>query len=311
VSPEPQSRATTRTPLVVRKRAARRAALNRVRARTRTALTPAQRAFDPLVIDRKRSRTRILRGLRATLGSFLVHALVVGLGFVTGAGSTGQRDKVEQTIKVEVREPPPPPELPKEPAEVEAEKPKPAPKPIAKAPPPKAPPTPEPPPEQPSDTPPPRVVGISMESTTEGGGGPAFAVGNTRAGTTGKTAVDPNAVPELAPGEDPPAGTNKVSARVPSQGIRYVPPKRVAEPKPVYPDILKQQQLEADVKVSLSIDVTGKVVAVKIIGPSEYPEFNEAAKAAALLQQYEPATRDGVPIPYSLPFTFRFRLEDQ
>ena len=30
-----------------------------------------------------------------------------------------------------------------------------------------------------------------------------------------------------------------------------------------------------------------------------------------MTEEYEPATRDGVPIPSSLSFTYRFRLEDE
>jgi protein TonB len=301
-------------PLSLRRRQARVAAAWRVTARIKKPLSQEQRSRDPLVVDRKGSRTRWLRALRAAVGSVGVHALIVALGFLTGAGSKGQREKVEQVVKIEVREPPPPPppppELPPEPAQVEAPKPRPEPKVVAKAPPPKAPPTPEPPPEQPP-TPPPRVVGISMESTTEGGNGPAFAVGNTRAGQTADKAADPNSVPKEAPSAEPAPGTNAVASRLPSAGVRYTPPKRLREPKLNYPETLKTQQLEADVKVSLSIDATGKVTAVKILSPSPYPEFNDAAKATALGEAFEPATRDGVPIPYSLPFTYRFRLQDE
>jgi hypothetical protein len=39
--------------------------------------------------------------------------------------------------------------------------------------------------------------------------------------------------------------------------------------------------------------------------------MNEAARIAALAEEYDPATRDGVPIPYAIPFKYRFRLEDQ
>ena len=55
----------------------------------------------------------------------------------------------------------------------------------------------------------------------------------------------------------------------------------------------------------------GKVTAVRVLTPSTYPEFNEIAKATALAEQFEPATRDGTPIPYSLAFTYRFRLQDE
>jgi hypothetical protein len=42
-----------------------------------------------------------------------------------------------------------------------------------------------------------------------------------------------------------------------------------------------------------------------------YPEFNQAAKKAAVQDEFEPATRNGEPIPYSLKCTISFRLKDE
>jgi protein TonB len=249
--------------------------------------------------------------LVAVAGSVAVHAAIVGIGFLIGANERGQREVIEQKIAIEVLAPPPRPELPPEPPQAERpEKPSPAPR-VAKAPPPKAPPTPERPPET-AKAPPPRVVGISLESTSESGSGPSFAAGNTRMGTTDTRAVTPGEVPkEPPPGSDPPLGENKVASRLPSAGVTYTPPQRKREGRKRYPETLKAQGIEGDVKVSVSIDVNGKVVAVKILSPSRYPEFNEAARAAALEEEYTPATRDGTPIPYSLPFTYKFRLDEE
>ncbi|HEY0705799.1 MAG TPA: energy transducer TonB, partial [Polyangia bacterium] len=218
-------------------------------------------------------------------------------------------EKVEQKITIEMREPPPPPPLPPVPAEVE--RPTPTPPPMAKAPAPKRQaPAPAPPPDEPPPkTPPPRIVGLSLESTSQTGDGPAFAVGNTREGRTAAQAADPAAVPKEAP---PPAGAgNAVATRLPSGGVRYVPARRKVEPKLRFPETLKAQGIEADVKVSIAIDAAGKVTSVRILTPSQYPEFNEEARATALAEQFEPATRDGTPIPYSLAFTYRFRLQDE
>lgn len=305
----PPAEAPARLPLSARRHAARLAAAKRIAARTTTPLLPDQRRRDPLVRDRRGSASRIIRGFKATAGSILVHAAIVGLGFLVGT-ETVKPEKIDQKMVIEVREPPPPPPLPPEPAQVEAEVPRPAPPVEKKAPPPKAPPPEPEPAEPPPKTPPPRVVGLSMESTTEGGSGPSFAVGNTRQGTTAERAVDPAAVPAVAPGEPAP-GTNQTASRLPSAGVVYTKPVRKRVVKPVYPETLKAQGLEADVKISLSLDATGKVVAVKILTPSTYPEFNEAARVAALTEEFEPALRDGAAIPYSLPFTYRFRLEDE
>ncbi|HEY0713198.1 MAG TPA: energy transducer TonB [Polyangia bacterium] len=311
--PSPAARPAPRRrtlPLPVRKRAARKIAAARVAARTTRGLTPAQRLNDPLARPPRTVANTWVRIVGPLVGTVLVHAAIVAIGFATGAGARGRAEKIEQKVTIEMREPPPPPPLPPTPAEVESPKPTP---PVAKAPAPKRQaPAPTPPPDEPPPkTPPPRIVGLSLESTSQTGDGPAFAVGNTREGRTAEQAADPTAVPKEAP---PPAGSgvgNAVATRLPSAGVRYVPARRKVEPKLRFPDTLKAQGIEADVKVSISIDATGKVTGVRILTPSPYPEFNEEARATALGEQFEPATRDGTPIPYSLAFTYRFRLQDE
>jgi TonB family protein len=52
------------------------------------------------------------------------------------------------------------------------------------------------------------------------------------------------------------------------------------------------------------------VTAVKILKESPYPEFNEAAKKAAMADEFEPATRNGVPTATTLKYNVSFRLVD-
>jgi protein TonB len=293
--------APAREPLIARKRVERRESRRRVAAQTRVALTPAQRALDPLGHPR---RGWFLRGALALLLACAIQVGVVAIGFVLGGKDQGRRERVEQTVRVEVREPPPPPPPPEE---KRPEPPKP--EPIVKktqAPPPKAK-APEPTPKGP----PPRVVGISLDSTVEGGGGPAFATGETHQGQTAEHAATPK--PAEAPPAPAPApaqvAQNAVASRIPVAGVKYTPPKRRRPHEPVYPETLKAQEIEADVNVMVSIDATGKVTKVKIIAPSPYPEFNQAAEKAAFEEEFEPALRGDVAIPYSLSYTYRFRLE--
>ena len=311
VSPEskprrslPRTPPARRAPLVVRKRQQRAAARARIAAHTRQPLGAAQRAQD-LLRDRGRSPgVRLGKAVAAIAGSLLVHAAVVVIGVLLGGAHKGTREIVDQQVKIEVRErpPEPPPEKPPEPPEpARVEQPvRPPPK-VAKAPPP-----PEP------KGPPPRVIGLSMEATSEGGGGPSFAVGNTRAGQTAAKAEAPAEVAPVAPPTAPIAATsNRAASRVPTAGVAYSMPKRKAARKPPYPETLKSQGIEADVTVMVSLDAAGKVTSAKVIKGAPYPAFNEAALKAAQDEDFEPATRDGTPIPYTLSFTYRFRLEDQ
>ena len=73
----------------------------------------------------------------------------------------------------------------------------------------------------------------------------------------------------------------------------------------------RAQGIEANVTVLVTLDETGKVTTVKVIVPSPYAAFNEAARRAALAEVFEPALRDGVPIPYTLSYRYHFRIEDQ
>ena len=160
-----------------------------------------------------------------------------------------------------------------------------------------------------------RVVGISFESTVKGGNGPAFAVGNTRMGTTGEraeNASDVKAVRGTAyrPGAKKPNG-NQVATSIPTAAVSLVKPKRLASSEPVYPKLLKAQGIEGNVAVLIRIDTDGKVTSVKVVKGSGYPEFDEAAKAAALKERYSPAVRGSDAIEYTLKYTYRFRVKNQ
>ena len=104
---------------------------------------------------------------------------------------------------------------------------------------------------------------------------------------------------------------NEVASRIPVAGVQYTPPRRKRPHDPLYPETLKAQELEADVTVMVWIDVEGKVTKVKIIAASPYPEFNRAAEKTAYEEEFEPALRDGVAMPTTISYKYRFRLETQ
>jgi protein TonB len=147
------------------------------------------------------------------------------------------------------------------------------------------------------------VVGISFEATVEGEGGPAFAVGDSRAGEPAPRAA------EKAPAADD--RPNKVPSYLPRAGVSFTPPRRKSPSRAPYPETLKAQGVEADVTVSVTLAATGRVERVVIVVPAPFDEMNESARRAARAEEFEPATRDGIPIPYTVSFTFRFRLEEQ
>jgi len=158
-----------------------------------------------------------------------------------------------------------------------------------------------------------RVVGLSMESTVTGGSGPAFAVGNTRMGRTSDQAENPGSVEKLSPSAkgsgSGQAGPNKVAASVPGSSVKLVKPVRLSSPKLAYPAVLKSQGIEGNVAVMIRIAKSGSVLSAKVLKSSGYPEFDAAARAAALKERFSPATRGGDPVEYTLKYTYRFRIK--
>jgi TonB family protein len=265
-----------------------------------------------------RDLRRIPGWLRAAIGILvLLASLGLHVGFVVmalGVGKLGaQKSQEREKLAIEMREH----EVkPKEPEPQKAPEPKKeiervvVAKPVAVA---KI----EEPPKEPDKKPPPRIVGLSFESTVgEGNGdGPAFATGNTRLGETDKIAVKKEDVPKERPaplhGTEKPTVANQVATRIPSKGVTFTEAKyRGAQIKPDFPPTLKAQGVESDVEVLVFIDATGKVTAVKLLHESPYPEFNEAAKKAAMAQPWEPAARNGEPMASTKKYSYRFRLTD-
>ncbi|HJX66170.1 MAG TPA: TonB family protein [Polyangia bacterium] len=256
--------------------------------------------------------------LRAAVG-ILVLLVSVGLhvAFVITAFGISrlshQNSVARQQVAIEVREREAKPKEPPPPKEPEPEvKPERA-IPLRQAPQPKV----EAQPKEPPKAQPARVVGLSFESTVGDGAGegegPAFGVGNTRMGETAKTAAPPKEVPKQTINNGPTTVkpvANAVATRIPVAGVVFAQAKRKKEVKPEFPPTLKTQGIEGDVPVIVWIDEKGKVTSVKILKESPYPEFNEAAKKAALADEFEPATRNGVPTATTLKYNVSFRLVD-
>ena len=256
---------------------------------------------------------RALIGLLVLLASLALHVGFVIMAFEVGRLGA-QREKERERLAIEMREhetkakPPEPEKRPEPKKEPERAT-------VVKAPP--APKIEEPEPKDPQKKPPPRIVGLSFESTVgEGDGeGPAFAVGNTRLGETDKVAAKKEDVPKERPlpvhGTEKPTVANQAATRIPSKGVTFTEAKYRGEVrKPPYPPTLKAQGVESDVEVLVFIDATGKVTMVKLLHESPYPEFNEAARKAALAQEWEPASRNGEPMASTKKYSYRFRLTD-
>ena len=267
-----------------------------------------------------RDQRRLPSWLRASIGILILLASVgLHVGFVMmafGVGKLGahkgqEREKLAIEMReheVKPKEPEPPPKAPEPKREPERVA-------VVKAP---LAPKIEEPPKEPEKKAPPRIVGLSFESTVGDGNGdgPSFAVGNTRLGETEKLAVKKEDVPKERPapvhGTEKPTTANQAATRIPVKGVTYSDAKyHGVQIKPDYPPTLKAQGVESDVEVLVFIDATGKVTNVKLLHESPYPEFNEAAKKAALAQKWEPAMRNDEPMPSTKKYSYRFRITDE
>lgn len=85
------------------------------------------------------------------------------------------------------------------------------------------------------------------------------------------------------------------------------PPTLLETVEAAYPDEARQQGLEADVVLGLTLDESGQVTEVEILEPAGHG-FDEAARDAALLFRFAPARRGDQPIGARLRYTYEFRL---
>jgi protein TonB len=79
--------------------------------------------------------------------------------------------------------------------------------------------------------------------------------------------------------------------------------------RPPYPADKQRLEEEAVLKLRLSIDERGRVVAVAPVGNVDRSFFEAARRHLLAKWRYKPATEDGRPVPSSTVITLRFELE--
>lgn len=274
-------------------------------------------ALDPVARQRNITWRDLLvlspLALFAAVGAHVVFTAVVwSAGALLGVEAKDEVETVKVVVVQQVEQQPEPkvePEKPEPKPEPELEaapkpKPKPKPKPAAEPPP-------EPKVEPTKPAPPSKIVGLNLGSTVPGGSGPSFATGDDLMGATESVARDPRIKTDTS--KDTPvekATPNRTATRIPQEGVKLVKPTRRSRVKPVYPPELRAQGIEGNVVVQVRLGPTGQVLDVEIVSPSPYAEMNTQALAAARRESFSPATRDGVPIEFTLSYTIRFRLSE-
>ncbi|HVY25534.1 MAG TPA: TonB family protein [Polyangiaceae bacterium] len=85
-------------------------------------------------------------------------------------------------------------------------------------------------------------------------------------------------------------------------------PKLVQAAQPVYPPEKLKSGENAQVALVLTLDDTGQVTDVAV-AESAGEDFDQAAIEAAKQLRFEPAQRDGKPVPAKIPFRFQFEAQ--
>lgn len=91
-------------------------------------------------------------------------------------------------------------------------------------------------------------------------------------------------------------------------GPRFITPQHLIEPP--YPDEKRRLEEEAVLRLKLSIDERGRVVAVEPVGRADRSFFEAARRHLIANWRYKPATEDGKAIAWSTVITLTFRIED-
>lgn len=253
-----------------------------------------------------RKRLRLLSKAATLLASLAVHAALWGA--VARAHRARPSAEPMAFDLVETERPKPSPPSPEPPKATEPPRAEPKAAPIRRvaratlkaAPPPPSNAAPEKSPV-PSAAPPVVRIGVSLASTSTGGGF-SVGVGNSLYGRVADKAADPSEVRPYAGGE---AGR---PARVVSAARLSSQPRLLEEPAARYTPEARKAGVEGQVVLLLDIDERGVVAGARVISRLGFG-LDEVAEKSARALRFEPATLDGEPVATQIRFAFTFLLE--
>jgi TonB family protein len=100
--------------------------------------------------------------------------------------------------------------------------------------------------------------------------------------------------------------SQKLDASKLPENLRYdVPPKVRGVLVPVHPYPLRRDAVRGKARAAIAIDATGQVAGVKVL-EADRPEFGRALTAALEGFKFDPAYRDGKPVPSMISFEQQF-----
>lgn len=121
------------------------------------------------------------------------------------------------------------------------------------------------------------------------------------------------ALPEVVACPSPPAppAVEAAPARIvvaPSGRSMPIPPRFLERAEPAYPRAARLAGVEGVVRIRLSLDAEGRLIAAAVEASSGSPALDEAALAAARASRYEPARLGPVAVPAETEAAYRFEL---
>lgn len=140
-------------------------------------------------------------------------------------------------------------------------------------------------------------VGIRPEIPTE-----LPVVPDLPVGEIGAPAGDLGAIlegPALPPPPPKPAGPIRV-------GQLVQPPRKIADARPIYPEIARIARIEGTVVIDAIIDPTGRVDHLRVV--RSVPPLDAAALDAVRQWRYTPSVLNGEPVAVLMTVTVRFTL---
>jgi len=234
-----------------------------------------------------------------TLGIVYVASLAFH-GGLAAVVSAIEPAPVVETIRITMRDTPPPPpepETPPPPPEIEASPPPPPPESGAPPPRPRA----EPPPPVVPPPPPPPMLGAAMQGGA-GLGGVAIPVGEATAPAAEPRVTRAAARTLEAPVEQPPRAA-------PDQGCaeEATRPRPISMPQPAYTEAARAASIEGRVRVRVEVDAGGAVASVTVLEGLGHG-LDEAALEAVRGARFEAATRCGDAVSATFTISVRFTL---
>ncbi len=109
------------------------------------------------------------------------------------------------------------------------------------------------------------------------------------------------------PAAKPAAPARPAAPAAGSEGGKLVAASYRRAPRPPYPAALRSSRIQGKVGVRIAIDAEGRPTRVDIIAPSGHADFDSTARSWILANwRFNPATRDGDPIPSSVTTRVEF-----